>query len=296
MHCRINSLHKDKNFKLMSVIDLIGIFRTYQLINLNKLQSSKLRLAYFAWKDINLLTKKPYSSLLEFAWDSAHQEMTSFFGQVGKSYQEIGQSLRTCEFSLYPKTSHGFDAHRESLIVNLWSWMFCNLSAQPVEVGFAPPFLKAGELFHEFQHYKDIKDNNLLGASESALNDFSDQHRSEMEEKAFTEQIKILNRYKKVSPPVVSIITFKVIAWKNNGDCTIKAKKYPLKTKGVIDGLIKQYKGQIDLVREDTSGTKYTEESDKNDVESHLEISRALNLSVDLNKDESYYKKVKVSF
>jgi len=267
-----------------------------KLINLNKLQWSNLRLAYFAWKDINKLTKKPHSSLLEFAWDSTHQEMITFFGQVGESYQEIGQSLRTYEFTLYPKISHGFDAHRESLIVNLWSWMFCNLSTQPVEVGFAPSFLKAGELFHEFQHYKDIKDNNLLGASESALDHFSEQHRSEMEEKAFREQIKILNRYKKVAPPVVSIIAFKVIAWKNNGDCTIKPKKYTLKTKGVIDDFIQKYKGQIDLVRKDISGTKYTEESDKTDGESHLEISRALNLSIDLNKDESYYKKVKVSF
>ena len=267
-----------------------------KLIPLNELQKAKIRLAYFAWKDMNQLNKKPYSSLLKFVWDSTQDKMTDFFSQIGESFQEIKQAFRTCELTLYPKISIGFEAHRKILIINLWSWMFCSLSTQSADVGFAPSFFKAAELFHEFQHYEYLKDNKMLGVAETELDPLREQHGSEMEELAFRRQIEILGRYKEVAPSEILIITFKVFDWKNSGNCTIKPKEYRLRTKGVIDGFIQQYKTAIDLVKKDASGSKYTEESDKNDVQTNQEISRALKLPMDVNQDESYYNKIEVRF
>ena len=266
-------------------------------IRLHELQKAKIRLSYFAWKDMNLLNKTPHSILLKRVWDSTRDEMRSFFDQVGESFREMVQALGTCVLTLYPKISHGFDAHRDVLIINLWSWMFCGLSIQSFEVGFAPIFLKAGELFHEFQHHEYLKKNRMLGVSENELDLFSKQHGSEMEEIAFRKQIEILKRYKKIAPSAISIITFKAFAWKNDGNCTIKPKQYTgLRTEDIIDGFIQQYETAIALVKEDVSASKYTEESDETDAQINKEISRALDLPIDVNQDRSRYKEIKLYF
>jgi len=264
-----------------------------KLITLNKLQETKIRLAYFAWKDIMQLSKLPHSCLLEYVWDSTKDEMCVLFNQAGESFQEIVDAFRACEFTLYPKMSMGFDAHTKFLIINLWSWMFRVLSnTQQSEVGFVPLFFNAVDLAHEYQHYNYLRKSNILGASETELDDFSKQHRGKMEEIALKKQINILKRYKNVAPPEISIITFKVTSWKNDGKCTIKPKEYRLLMKGLIDRFVQQYENAIDLVKKDTSGSKYTEESDKKDAKINKEISMALNLPIDVNLDEAHYKRV----
>lgn len=266
-------------------------------ITLNKLQEAKIRLAYLAWKDMIQLSKPPHSRLLEYVWDSTRDEMRPFFNQVGESFQEIAQAFRTCEFTLYPKISHGFDPHRNVLIINLWSWMFSVLSnTQQSEVGFAPLLLKAVELAHELQHYNYLKKRKMLGVSESKSDLFAKQHGSKMEEIAFSKQINILERYKKIAAPETNIITFKVVAWKKDGNCTLKPKEYRLRTEGLIQGFVQQYETAIDLVKKDASGSMYAEESDKNDAQTHKEISRALNLPIDINLDQAHYNRVRVHF
>jgi hypothetical protein len=266
-------------------------------INLNDLQKAKIRLAYCARKDIDQLNRKPYSRYLKYVCDSTCEEMRSFFDQVGENLQEILEAFRTWEFTLYPEISIGFDSHREVLIINPWSWMFSVLSnADRSDVGFAPFFLKAAELVHEFQHYDYLKKNKMLGVSEAESDLFAKEHGSEMEKMAFRRQIAVLQRYKEFAVPETFIITFRIDVWRNDGSCSIKPKEYRLKTEGLIDGFVRQYEAALNLVKEDTGASKYAEESDRSDAQTNEAISKALNLPIDVNLDKTHYQRFTFAF
>ena len=117
-----------------------------------------------------------------------------------------------------------------------------------------------------------------------------------MEEIAFRKQIDILEKYKKVAPPKVSIIALKVEEWKNDGSFRINIKKYLQETENLINGLVQQYEMAIELVKEDTDASKYTEESDKNDCRVNEAISKALNLPIDVNLGKTRYKTASFCF
>jgi hypothetical protein len=166
-------------------------------ISLSDLQKHEIKLSFLAWEDMSQLNVHPHSDLLKSVWDSTRQEIASFCDCISEDFHEIADAFRTCELALYPKISIGFDAEGNLLIVNIWSWMFSVLSLQSSDAGFALPFMKAGELFHELSHFNYLKENGMINASETESNAFKQQHGSEMEEIAFRKQIEVLEHYKK---------------------------------------------------------------------------------------------------
>jgi len=166
-----------------------------------------------------------------------------------------------------------------------------------LEVGFSPLCLKASELIHEFQHYVYLDQHKMLDASEEESELFRKEHGSIMEETALRKQITILKKYKKVAPPEIPMIAFKVGAWKNGRQCKFRfIKEYRQETEALIDGLVHQYEEAIELVKEDTGASKYNEESDKSDCQMNETISKALNLPIDVSLDKNQFETTSVCF
>jgi hypothetical protein len=260
------------------------------------LQKRKIAVAYLAWKDIGAPGKSPYNHVLKDVFDLTLGEIGGFFQLVGESWQDVIQAFRIWEFTLYPRISIGFEPQRNVLIVNLWSWMFSMLSnIEQSEIGFAPLFLKASELVHEFQHYVYLNEHGMIGVPEEESELFRENHGGLMEEEAFRKQVNVLQKYKEVADPETFLITFKVDAWENGRKCKFAIiKEHRQKTADLIDRLVRQYEEAIELAKEDASASKYNEESDKHDCEINEAISKALNLPIDVRLDKTHFKTISV--
>jgi len=248
----------------------------------------KLKLAWIAFKDIKLLTTDLNHPLLLDVWKSVKEESSFILSKVGDSFQEIKIAFKIIEFTMDPRISKEFDPTSCRLGYNLWTLLFGSSPAD--ETFFIPSFLAVATLIHEFNHYKFFNDHKLLGAPKEKQVEFAEQFGSELEKRAFTEEISFLKRCKEVLPKIFLVYFLKNIEWSYDGTPKkINIKKILVNRSEMIDDHIKYYENVIESCLDQTTNkNNYDSESLKNAIKAHRATSKNLGLPLKIKQPKSY--------
>lgn len=177
----------------------------------SEIELLKLRVAWFAWKDIN---SNEFLNLFIKIWEETLTEVELILKKC--KFRRNLREVTKLGLTLQPNIGFCYSPIVNAYFFNVWTFLFCS-DAIEKSLFFRPAFMLANELIHEHAHFRYLRDHQMLNRPKSEMKRFQKSHGFEGEKFALSEEAKFLKRIRLVIPRFEDVKLFRVKSWDSNG-------------------------------------------------------------------------------
>ena len=186
----------------------------------------RLRIAWLAWKDINLLRRSPFSNLFIKIWINIKNSVAKCFETVNEDFAAICTDFKTFDLTMMQDFPWGYESTSASIVLSVWPLLFAPLRFKGKN--WLHPSLSINlpsAILHEHEHFKYLRQHGMIKSTPTQTQSFAQTHRQQMEFLACDREVDFLTRALDVSFNIQSIPLFQVQTWTGFGQVVKIAKK-----------------------------------------------------------------------
>jgi len=254
---------------------------------LDKIEKDKLYLIWLSYKDFASLKENENQIMLGQIWRKVRQEMTHCFEGFQTNLDSIAGTFGKINLNTDPHQACGYDPTRKALVFNFWLLFFDLLNDEWCIP--SPPFVTAGKLVHEFDHYCYFRDHGMIGKPEKEFEEFDKINLGALEERALKLQMNFLDNCRKNLPDISRSYGMVVTKWSKKGR-PIEKRISPFNTtkeqmSEFISSDIKQLTDVINRVKDKENYSEMADENSGNICKKLMELM-SLPIAIDSKKKE----------